>query len=47
MARHHRKPLSEDEIKFLKRLANGNALALQRRRDKQAQRQRPRHRPEE
>ncbi|WP_229843252.1 hypothetical protein [Halomonas urumqiensis] len=34
-ARRQREPLSDDEIEFLTRLANGNALARQRRRDRE------------
>lgn len=43
MSAQRRRPLSHDEIEFLVHLANGNALARQRRRDREARRPRPRH----
>lgn len=42
MAEPRRQPLSDDEIDFLTQLANGNALARQRRRDREARRARQR-----
>ncbi|MGJ7460688.1 hypothetical protein ACR80S_06135 [Halomonas sp. MA07-2] len=33
--RRQREPLSDDEVEFLTQLANGNALARQRRRDRE------------
>lgn len=37
MANQSRKPLSDEEITYLVELANGNALAKQRRREKKRQ----------
>ncbi|MGM0692199.1 MAG: hypothetical protein ACQEUN_02170 [Pseudomonadota bacterium] len=41
MTEQKRQPLSPDEIAFLTRLANGNALARQRRHDRAVRQARP------
>jgi len=42
MTEPRRPPLNDDEIDFLTQLANGNALARQRRRDREMRRPRER-----
>ena len=39
--RRQREPLSDDEVEFLTQLANGNALARQRRRDRERANKQP------